>query len=64
MRLLARKTDMLRQCWLPWCAACFTGKVMAAGARPVADAAQQLKWEGDAAFELLGGLFWVLTDTT
>jgi hypothetical protein len=30
------------------------GKVVSAGAKPVADAAKVLKWDGDAAFELLG----------
>jgi hypothetical protein len=33
-----------------------SGKVVSAGAKPVADAAKALKWEGDAAFELLGML--------
>lgn len=30
------------------------GKVVSAAAGPVADAAQQLQWEGDAGLELLG----------
>jgi hypothetical protein len=30
------------------------GKIVAAAAQPVAEAAQRLQWDGDAAFELLG----------
>lgn len=49
--------DLIKHIQMPLPAGCPcapAGKVVSAAAGPVADAAQQLKWEGDAAFELLG----------
>lgn len=41
-------------CHVVLCLCCASGKVVGAAAQPVAEAAQRLQWDGDAAFELLG----------